>query len=130
MRPTLQDVLAKHGRVAIAGGPRTGKTTAARSVTDRPVIATDDTKDAPWTEQPELAKVRCCGRERFVIEGVQVGRALRKGLGVDAIVIMNAPKVPLTEGQERMRKGCDKILREAIKAHPGVPVYHIDTEAP
>jgi polynucleotide 5'-kinase involved in rRNA processing len=33
----FQQVLASHKRIAIVGGPKTGKTTLAKTVTDRPV---------------------------------------------------------------------------------------------
>lgn len=46
----LADILSQFRRVAIAGGPRTGKTTLAAAVTDRRVIATDDYMGKPWAD--------------------------------------------------------------------------------
>src|SRR5262245_4436614 len=43
-RSWFDDVLGKYSRVAIVGGPRTGKTTLSATVSDRPVIHTDDFK--------------------------------------------------------------------------------------
>jgi hypothetical protein len=124
----LRQVLAQHKRVAIVGGPRTGKTTASLRVTDRPVIHTDGSMSKPWEDQPELIKQAVGDRERFVVEGVQTGRALRKGLEVDAVVIADQPKQPLTKGQRAMAKGCEKILNDYLASAPGVPVYRLEEE--
>lgn len=119
----LAAVLAAHKRVAIVGPPRTGKSTLASQVKDRPVIATDDTKRHPWADQPGITIKRAEGHERCVIEGVQVARALRKGLQVDAIVVLDAPHETLNDGQRRMSKGHAKILADALAMNPGVVVY-------
>ena len=119
----LDAILAKHARVAIVGAPRTGKTTLAATCTDREVIHTDDHKQAAWANQPAIIIGRTAGRERFVIEGVQTARALRKGLEVDAEIVLTEPKVEVTPGQKAMGKGHDKILREALRTAPGVTVY-------
>jgi hypothetical protein len=48
--------LRTYARVAIAGGPRTGKTTLAATVKDRPVVHTDDfIVGHEWSEVPALA---------------------------------------------------------------------------
>jgi hypothetical protein len=119
----LADILRTHRRIAIVGGPRTGKSTLAAQVRDRPVIATDDTKDHPWEDQPEIAKRRVEGHESFCLEGVQAARALRKGLEVDAIIVLTEPKEARSKGQRAMAAGQEKIIREALAMHPGVTVY-------
>lgn len=127
-RDRLTEILRTHKRVAIVGGPKTGKTTLSQGVTDRPVLHTDDNMAQPWEDQPHIIIAQADGKESFVVEGVQAGRALRKGLEVDAVVVLNQPKVTRTEGQERMAKGCDKILRDWESQSPGVPVYRIEDE--
>lgn len=121
--PRLADILAQHDRVAIAGGPGTGKSTLAGTVDDRPVLHTDDTKALDWADQPAAIIARAHGHHRMVIEGVQVGRALRKGLAVDAIVILSEPQEARTKKQAAMAKGCDKILAEALALNPHVKIY-------
>lgn len=55
----------------------------------------------------------------FIIEGVAAVRALRKwlernrtGKPADLIIAMWIARVPLTDGQERMAKGCRTVWRE------------------
>ena len=119
----MRDIARAHKRIAVVGGPLTGKTTVSREVTDRPVLSTDDTMDADWADQPEIAKRRVEGMDAFVLEGVQAARALRKGLEVDAIVVMETPKGERTKGQAAMAKGQEKIIADALAMNPGVVVY-------
>lgn len=105
-------------RIAIGGGPRTGKTTIAESF-GWPVRHTDDligklewsaasTEVARWMEAPGP----------WVIEGVAVARALRKALIMsprkpcDLLVWLTTPHVELTAEQATMGKGCDTVLGE------------------
>lgn len=126
-RAELPQILAQHKRVAIVGGPRTGKSTLAATVNDRPVMCTDDTQDQPWSEQPAIWLERA-KQDAFVIEGVQVARTLRKGLQVDAVIVLPDPLTTLSKGQWAMTKGHKKILAEALALNPGVPVYRVEME--
>lgn len=54
----FQAMASRYRRIAIVGGPRTGKTTLSQVVTDRPVIATDDFMGAPWEEVPSRVIAR------------------------------------------------------------------------
>lgn len=112
------DVLATHERVALTGGPRSGKTTLSRAARYHHVVHTDDWKDSPWAEQPaeillalEALRAR---RTPFVIEGVQVPRLLRRGLHVDAVVTLDTHPLGGFEPNrhERMRKAVFSVLRE------------------
>lgn len=103
--PWFDELLRKYNRLAIAGGPHVGKTTLARLVTDRPVVHTDDLMHLDWDTVPPAIIVACATHERFVVEGVQVPRALRKGLTVDAVVWLDRPHTPLSKGQAAMSKG-------------------------
>ena len=127
-RSELATVLAKHAKIAVAGGPRTGKTTLVRHVFDRPVFSTDDTMSQPWEDQPQIAIERVQDREKFVLEGVQVGRALRKGLKVDAVIVMEQPMVELSPHQASMAAGCRKILAEALEMNPDLVVYRVEPD--
>ena len=118
-------VLGSYARVAIVGGPRTGKTTLSLEVTDRPVFHTDDTKGLPWSDQPAIWLERVGTEPRFLIEGVQVARCLRKGLQVDAIVYLSVPYRALTPGQEALHKGVGSVFRDYLGMERGiVPVFY------
>ena len=109
-------------RVAVVGGPRTGKTTYAYNQTLRPIYHTDEAMHLPWEEQPLVWIERLKDMPQFVIEGVQVARCLRKGLEVDSVVLLDEPYEPLTPRQEGLRKGVLKVFNEWREAHPDVPV--------
>jgi hypothetical protein len=119
----FKQICATHKRIAIVGGPRTGKTTLAKTCTDRPIHHNDDGKHLSWESQPEYWKSRVEGQDSFVIEGVQAARALRKGLQVDAVVELDKPHVELSKGQVAMSKGHKKIFGDVISANPFLKVY-------
>lgn len=102
-----------------------GKSTLAQSIkADRPVIGTDDYKDMPWEEIP-LAMIRDISPlPRFLVEGVMVPRALRKGLEVDAVIYLTIPKVAeRLPGQVAMAKGVRTVFDEWHASHRNVPVF-------
>ncbi len=105
-------MLKRYKRIAIAGAPRCGKTTLALTVKDRAVLSTDSYMNVAWEQVPEMVNDAVSRLPSFVLEGVMVGRCLRKGLKVDAVIYLDRPHVPLTKGQETMRKGCRKIYND------------------
>jgi adenylate kinase family enzyme len=109
-------------RIAIVGGPRTGKTTLAATVTDRPIIHTDDYIGVGWDAAPEVLNATARMHERFVIEGVQVARCLRKGLEVDHVIVLLSAKRLRTPRQVAMAKGVYTVFREWRGANPHIPV--------
>lgn len=111
-------------RIAIVGGPRTGKTQAARAValaTGLPLVSTDDFIQLGWSQASQhVADLLADGAPR-VIEGVAVARVLRKALRdrpgerpVDRLVILTVPKVEQTDGQRAMASGIDTVLEEVL----------------
>ena len=109
------DILATYPRVAVSGGPSSGKTTLASSVTDRPVLSTDDFMALPWSDVPHAVMNQAKGMgDRWVIEGVQVARALRKGLTPDVVVHLEGAHVTLTTGQDAMTKGVRTVFSEWV----------------
>lgn len=56
-----EEVLERYARVAVVGGPRTGKTTLVAGVTDRPVIHGDEYNGEGWEKAPERIKGACEG---------------------------------------------------------------------
>jgi len=118
-----QVILAQYRRVAVVGGPRTGKSTFARTVRDRPVISTDDYMDLHWEDVPaKVIEAAGAAGASFVVEGVQAARALRKGLEVDAIIVLTQPKVDLTPGQAAMGRGVMTVFNEWQSARPGAVI--------
>jgi broad-specificity NMP kinase len=106
-------------RIAIIGSPRSGKTTLADRLHDLfgfPVFHSDDFIGLGWSEASiEVARL-LEANERCICEGVAVVRALRKLLlvhdakPVDCCIVLPRPIMPLTAGQDAMRKGCSAIL--------------------
>ncbi len=111
--------------MALTGGPRTGKTTLAGLVTDRPVIATDDYREiVPWADIPHAIIADAEYRRTYLLEGVQVARALRKGLAVDAVVYLTTTKTrELKRGHLAMAKGVRTVFDEWHKSNLHVPVF-------
>jgi hypothetical protein len=119
----FKEVLKQYKRIAIVGGPRAGKTTLAR-LADRPVVHTDDYRHRSWDAVPYavIADVKDLDNDRFIVEGVNAPRALRKGLEVDVVLVLNEPIEALTPRQEGMRKGVMTVLADWYKDHKDVPV--------
>lgn len=118
------DILSKHPRVAVTGGPKTGKTTLCAGVTDRPVLHTDDFKHLEWSEASQAVVLASNDtRGSLVIEGVAVPRALRKGMQVDAVVMLDGAHEPLSKGQAAMAAGVWTVLQKWREANPDVLVY-------
>jgi hypothetical protein len=133
-------------RIVICGGPRTGKTTFAATISDEAgdptgitVGHTDDLiaqcahlgKDA-WSEASRLAGLWLDRPGPWIIEGVALARALRKWreahLGepppIDRVIRLTESHVALTKGQAAMAKGEETVWREIESwiLHAGVPV--------
>jgi len=116
-------VLGRHRRIAIVGGPRVGKTTLSKRVSDRKVVSTDDFIRQPWGSVPTLIQGAVALESAFIVEGVQAARFLRKGGQVDAVIRLDRPKVPRTKGQETMAKSVNKIFDEWASGNRSTPVY-------
>lgn len=116
-----QDVLKKYDRIAVVGGPRAGKTTLVRVLDGRPVIHTDDYRKRSWEAVPHavIADVLDLTHDskRFVVEGVQTARCLRKGLEVDVVCVLAEPIEQLSPRQDGMRKGVMTVLADWYKDH-------------
>ncbi len=107
--------LGEAKRIAICGGPRVGKTTLAYDnvFARHAKISTDDLiNKVDWDSVPEEIARLTVGVERFVVEGVQAGRCLRRGLAVDLVIWLERPHVELSEGQRRMWKACRNIFSD------------------
>ena len=106
-------------RICIIGGPRTGKTTLASSMSH--VLHTDDLiGQFDWSRVSEFVAQDWLARPGpWVIEGVAAVRALRKWLAANAegmpcerIIVLTKPHVELSKGQASMTKGHEKVWQE------------------
>lgn len=106
-------------KVAIAGGCRCGKTTAAKRWYRGIVRHTDD---AARTDDWDSAAATIAGwfdQPFDCIEGVTVARALRhwlrshpSGKPCDLLIVLLDPYTPLTPAQQAMNKGIATVLGE------------------
>lgn len=121
----LAALVQLYPKLAITGFPRAGKTTLAKRLESQVgnVIHADDLKDLGWSEaSAELAKRVNEHKGPLIVEGVAVPRALRKGMKVDAVIVMNEPREPLKSGQTSMGKGVQTVLREWQASNPNAVV--------
>lgn len=114
----LRELLERHARVAITGPPKCGATTLSRIVTDRRVIHTEAFKGLAWAKVPQAVVDEIGDRERFVVEGVQVPRALKRGLEVDCVVLLREPLEDLDARQAALG-------RQVIKGLSNVAVIEL-----
>jgi broad-specificity NMP kinase len=80
-------------RLAITGGPRSGKTTLSGMLAHRReddlVLHTDDLiGEYTWSDISAKVVELCAESDRFLVEGVRVAHALRKGLRCDAVIFL------------------------------------------
>jgi len=113
--------MTERHRIAIVGGPRVGKTTAARALAVRhglPVRHADDLIPLGWSEASTRLAGDIGAAQGGIFEGVSVVRALRKLLDasdarpVEAVVILREPHETLSAGQAAMQAGHDRVLDE------------------
>jgi broad-specificity NMP kinase len=113
-------------RILITGGPRTGKTTLARSLSPH-ARSTDDVIHLGWSEASAEVATWFDRPGPWVIEGVAVPRALRKWLEAnphvkvgekwihppcDRIIFLSKPHERLSKGQSSMAAGVLTVWRE------------------
>lgn len=109
-------------RIAITGGPGTGKTTLGKELAIQhglPYFSTDDVMDLGWSGG-SLAASQWFNEPNFVIEGVAVPRALRKwqatnpgkSAPVDQVIKLNTVHRDIPAGAVAMAKGVETVLDE------------------
>lgn len=111
-------------RIAITGGPRTGKSTFAAKLAEErglTVTSTDDFAGLGWSEASQAVADHLAKNEPGITEGVAVPRALRKALlaapdvkPIDQLIILESPKVARNAGQVAMGKGVSTVLAEVL----------------
>jgi catalase (peroxidase I) len=107
--------------VAIAGGPRAGKSHLAAALSDLGhwVRAADELRGLGWSESSLAASTWFDEPGAWICEGVAMPRALRKwltrnpeGSPADAIVWINAPVMNRSRGQHVMAVGCETVWNQ------------------
>ena len=116
----LEKFLSQHKRVAILGGPVTGKSIVTDHAGPREVVHSDDfqfTKNGvDWSEQSEILRDYCAGKDDFVVAGIVADRAVRKGLEVDAIIHCDEFMDHLpSNGQKVLKKQIDSRVKKLAK---------------
>ena len=115
-------------RIAITGGPRTGKTTMSGRLSVEasgprvvPARHTDDLiGKLPWSDASAEVARWLDAPGPWIIEGVSVSRALRKWREahpgepppVDRVIYLETPHEPLTPRQQGMAKGVRTVHDE------------------
>lgn len=109
---TISQIYKAYNKIGITGGPGCGKTTLAKKCKDgREIIHTDDYIDLPWKEVPYKVMEDLEPLDKFIVEGVQVPRVMRKGQELDALVLLAQTKKELTPRQYGLWKGILTILK-------------------
>lgn len=111
-------------RIIVIGGPRTGKTTFAKDLSQRlghPMKHTDDLiGKLDWSGASMYASSWFDAPGPWIVEGVAAVRALRKwlaandGIPCDRIYWLSRARLELTPGQAAMAKGCHTVWREIL----------------
>ncbi len=122
---SVEEAIRAARRVAIAGGPRTGKTTLARAQKGRLILETDHLiRWFDWSELSEHVVRRCSQLDEFIVEGVRAAHALRKGLVVDLVVWLDTPRAELSEGQKTLEKATRTVFEEWARASR-TPIHRV-----
>jgi len=114
LEEAISRLMQDNSRIAITGAPLTGKTTLAKSVSESksiPVIHGDDYNELGWSESSKaMADAVNAIEGAVIVEGVQVARAIRKGMRIDALLYLSEPFELLNTGQISMAKGVETVL--------------------
>lgn len=137
-------------RIAICGGPRTGKSTFASklarelgidlfSTGKKALVATDNFMGVGWENVPRLVMERLSELDDWILEGTQATRVLRywykaapETLRLDRVHFFDRPWVIRNGGQNAMAKGVQTIWREVRPEllKRGVPIlYGVERDA-
>lgn len=134
----LLQLLERHGRVIVAGGTGTGKTTTCQVVTDRPVVHTDDWAPASktraagprwrpglnWSNTP-AAIVSELPDGPLVIEGARGIGLMRAGAQVDCLLWLRRPVKQLDATHLASWRGRETDFSNWIDAGEVPPGVHV-----
>ena len=115
-------------KVALTGPPKSGKTTLANEIKDRPIIHTDDFMHLSWKEQALAPRIKAASLDTFLIEGIQVPRILRKGLDIQIVICLGESIEPLNTHQVDAANSIRTVLTEWSRSSLGesVPIVYLN----
>lgn len=106
----LKEVVDKYDRIAIAGWPKSGKTTAVNQLdVDCPIFHTDDYLENGFGQDWTKLLNKLSGEQRFIVEGVNVSHLIEQGLRVDYIVLVTGAYDPAPH-HENMARAVQTVL--------------------
>lgn len=119
-------------KVALTGPPKSGKTTLANQIKDRSIIHADDYSHLTWQEQAIAPLVKAATLDKFLIEGIQVPRALRKGLEIQIVICLGMSLEPLSLYQIGTAESIRTILTEWSRSPTGedIPIVYLNQAIP
>jgi len=122
------ELVEGYKKVALTGPPKSGKTTLANEIKDRPIIHTDDYAHLAWKDQATAPLIKTATLDKFLIEGVQVPRALRKGLEIQIVICLGMSLEPLNTYQAGTAKSIRTILAEWSRSSMGeaIPIVYLN----
>jgi len=114
-------------KVALTGPPKSGKTTLANEIKDRPIVHTDDYMHLSWKDQALVPCAETAKLDTFLIEGIQVPRILRKGLEIQIVICLGESIEPLNTRQIGVAKSVRTVLTEWSRSSLGesVPIVYL-----
>ena len=122
------ELVEGYKKVALTGPPKSGKTTLANEIKDRPIIHTDDFIHLSWKEQVLASRIKAASLDTFLIEGIQVPRILRKGLDIQIVICLGKSIEPLNTHQVDTAKSIRTILAEWSRSSMGeaIPIVYLN----
>lgn len=116
-RDVIREAMREHRVVALAGGPNTGKTTVASQILeanpDTVLIHGDDYLELGWSASSQaLRDAANAETGNLLIEGVQVPRAIRKGMDVGCLIVLTKVHEYNTKRQAALAKGMHTVITE------------------
>jgi hypothetical protein len=136
-------------RIAICGGPRTGKSTYASKLASKlgielfstgkkALVATDNFIGVGWENVPKCVMERLVELDDWILEGTQATRVIRhwyrtapETLKLDRVHFFDRPWVIRNGGQNAMAKGVKTIWQEVRPEllKRGIPIlYGVDED--
>ncbi len=126
-------------KLAICGGPHTGKSALAEKLSELysvPVVHTDDwIKDHSWSDVPDRVLEKLATLDGWIVEGTQAARVVRRMLNtphppsaaplLDGVYWLEKTLSEVTEKHQSMAKGIATIFAgiRPVLAKASIPIF-------
>lgn len=122
-------------RIAICGAPRCGLSTLAEHLSkqhDLPVVHASDFREISWDKIPDAIIDTLKGKERWILEGFQTGRVLRRWLNMQggapplaSVYWLEKALSTRTDSQESLARGVATVFESVrpLLHKKGVPIF-------